>query len=155
MTDVEHMGDGRIRVVFEEGFPELGRARAGECVAEWIEILPRWVADLRVFSSIDEKATASINTFERYRFAQLYLHPAWFRATPVDQSEAVLHEFLHAATNPLCELVARVGRAMDVEETSPALHTWIGEALDEARERATQDLTLGIHRALSARGLRG
>lgn len=149
--DVVTMGTQGIRVVFDEDFPTLARQRAEECVGEWVELLPRWLAEIRVFGSKDENATASISTFERYRFGQLYLHPAWLRATPHDQSEAVLHEFLHAATNPIAEIAARLGKAVDVEHTNPALCAWVGEALDAAKEQATQDLALGIARILEAR----
>ena len=144
-----------VKVVFDEDFPTLARARAEECVREWIELLPRWLVELRVFSSKSEDAAASISVFEPYRYAQIYLHPSWLRATPGDQSEYVRHEFIHSVTNPLKLVAEHIGDAFDVSNTNPALAKWIRSEIDDAVERATQDFSIAIDRLLAARGLRG
>jgi hypothetical protein len=109
-------------------------------------MIPGWVSLLRVSyaGETDEGATMSITADYTYRWANLYVRPAFVICSEFERWNCVLHEIQHLINRPVEEFKERLLAKLPKGEEK-----W-RRRWTRAMEASTQDATDGLHRYMEA-----
>ena len=135
-----------VRITFVPTFPKQLQKETLKALRRWTHILKREIVELRVFPGDDgdglSESVAAISTQRCYHHADLWLSSKFFVCDAEEQSQYVLHEFLHVLFDPLTTEISHIIFNFVADET---MKRHLREQISDIEER----LVDGVSHALA------
>lgn len=134
---------------WEPDFPADIRRIVEPVLVRWLDLVPTWCQEFRVRYRGDEQNTLKVNIHHSNRWAVLTITGAWLDEPESAREEAIIHELVHVAVEPLFTAADRAVEELS-DEDSP-VRRLASAGLREGLECSVDDLARGIQRLLKFR----
>lgn len=131
---------------WEPDFPADVRAIVEPILARWLLLLPTWCQEFRVRYRGDLDNTAMVEISHRNRWALLTVSGNWLDEPESEREEAIIHELLHVALEPLWVAASRL--IEDVTPEGSPLRALGQSMASDGLEMSVDDLARAIQRLL-------
>lgn len=84
--------------------PKRHRGQVGKAIDKWKHVIPTWVTKVVVYYK-NQDNPISVSVEFQYRVMWLYVGDSYFTDTESDQADYMLHEFAHAHTTPMIDIL--------------------------------------------------
>lgn len=132
---------------WEPDFPVDIRAIVEPYLLRWIPLLPTWCQELRVRYRGEIGAVAQVDISHRNRWALLIIGGNWLDEPEEEREEAIIHELIHVALEPLSTAASELVETL-ADDGTP-LRRLAETQLRNGVECSVDDLARSIQRLAS------